>query len=83
MLAERCGFFEHPDVQLRAVRFGEFGELDGARESRRSRAHDEDIELHTVAGSCGAVGEDQFVERKRWLILGGNDLSHGACGSLR
>ncbi len=63
MLAQGLRFLEHADIQVGAIYLGEFGELDGACESRRSRAHDEDVELHTVAGTLGAILENQTVER--------------------
>jgi len=43
--------------------FASFASSIAQARPRRSRSHDEHVELHAVAGTCGAVLENQFVER--------------------
>ena len=62
MLSQSLRFFQDSDVQLTAVGLRQPGKLDRARESGRPRADDQDVEVHAVAGTCGAVLENQCVE---------------------
>ena len=85
MLAQRFGLLQNADVDLGPSPLREVRHLDGARESRRPRPDNQDIEFHAVAGAGGAFLEDQPIERQRRLVLRRNEplpalcsLSHGA-----
>ena len=90
MLAQRLGLLQHADVQFTAVGFRELRQRDRACQPGGTRADDDDVELHPIAGAFGAVLDNELLQRQRRLILRRNEPLpspfcpiHGASESLR
>ena len=77
MLAQRLGLLQHADIQFTAAGFRELRKLDRARQAGGTGSDDDDVELHTVTRAWSAVLENQALERKRWLVVSGDD--HSEC----
>ena len=79
VFAQRFGFLQDTDVELRALALREVGQLDGARQPRGPRADDEDVQLHAVARAGGLLGQDQPIEGQRWLVARRDELLRAPC----
>ena len=80
VLAQAFGLLEHADVHIRhtaasfLIALHQAGQLDGARQPRRPRAHDQHVHLDRLG--TGSVAKDQAIERQRGLVAGRQDGRH-------
>ena len=72
VLSQRSRLLEHADVELGAAAARQPGQLDRGRQPRGARAHDEDVQLHAIAGARRVLRQDEPLARQRRLVVGGN-----------